>query len=358
MSWARSGVDDVVDLEKLALLHEKPDHVGAAFRHAVGELLHGDRLGDDDLADDLLARALIERADALALAAPADGGERALALGVVERVDQRQLAATAIVGGALDRLGLGRPRRLHAPAQAAGALLFLGLDVLEQFQRRPRDRRRLELAVGGDRGGSLALLLAAEAAAGGILGALACRFLGLAPRLFLVLAALGVLTLARHAGVLLGAALCRLLGGAALLGLVHLGVGERAGARVELVGGELAENQSGARRGVRLLGRRRPCRRRFDARGRPCHRRGAGSHRLRPRLLAGREHPALLALDLNRIRAAMREALPNDVAFDIASLEAQRLLGRYRDRLVAGVLRFRHALFSPGDKSLSSRTRH
>ena len=102
------GVDDVVDLEQLALLHEEPDHVGAAFRHAVGELLHGDRLGDDDLADDLLARALIERTDALALAAPADGGERALALGVVERIDQCQLAATAIVGGALDRLGLGR----------------------------------------------------------------------------------------------------------------------------------------------------------------------------------------------------------------------------------------------------------
>ena len=105
------GFDDVVDLEDLPLLHQELDHVDAALGHAVGELLDGDRLGDDHLAHDLLARALLEGAGTLALAAAADRGERALALGIVERVDQRQLAAAAILD-ALDRL---RPRPAVAP---------------------------------------------------------------------------------------------------------------------------------------------------------------------------------------------------------------------------------------------------
>ena len=50
------GVDHVGDLRELALLHQHADHVHAALRHAVGELLDGDRLGDDDLAGDLLLR--------------------------------------------------------------------------------------------------------------------------------------------------------------------------------------------------------------------------------------------------------------------------------------------------------------
>ena len=52
------GVEHVGDLHQLAVLHEQPDHVDGALRHAVGELLHGDRLGDHDVADDLLLRRL------------------------------------------------------------------------------------------------------------------------------------------------------------------------------------------------------------------------------------------------------------------------------------------------------------
>ena len=44
------GVEHVGDLDELAILHEEPDHVDGALRHAVGELLHGDRLGDHDVA--------------------------------------------------------------------------------------------------------------------------------------------------------------------------------------------------------------------------------------------------------------------------------------------------------------------
>ena len=120
------GLDHIVHLEELVLLHQELDDVDAALGHAVGELLDGDRLGDDHLAHDLLARALLEGAGALALAAAADRGERALALAVVEGVDQRQLAAAAILG-ALDRLGLGRTGGLDAAAEAGRALLLLGL---------------------------------------------------------------------------------------------------------------------------------------------------------------------------------------------------------------------------------------
>ena len=47
------GVDHVVDLHHLALLHQKLDDVDGALGHAVGEFLDGDRLRDRDLADEL-----------------------------------------------------------------------------------------------------------------------------------------------------------------------------------------------------------------------------------------------------------------------------------------------------------------
>ncbi len=50
----RVGVDHVGDLVHRALLHQQADHVDAALRHAVGELLDGDGLRQDDLAGDLL----------------------------------------------------------------------------------------------------------------------------------------------------------------------------------------------------------------------------------------------------------------------------------------------------------------
>jgi hypothetical protein len=58
----------------------------------------------NDVAHHLLARTVVA-AGALALAAAADGRQRAGALGVVEGVDEGQLAATAVVG-ALDRLSV------------------------------------------------------------------------------------------------------------------------------------------------------------------------------------------------------------------------------------------------------------
>ena len=101
------GVDDVGDLDQLALLHEQLDDIDGALGHAVGEFLDGDRLGNDDLARNLLARTGLVGAGALALAAPADRGERAGALGVVERVGNGELAAATIVADAAGGLGFG-----------------------------------------------------------------------------------------------------------------------------------------------------------------------------------------------------------------------------------------------------------
>ncbi len=132
------GLDDVGRLKDLALLHEVLDDVDGALRHAVGKLGDGDLLGDDHLAHDLVARALVG-ARALALAAAADGGQRTGALGVVEGVDQRQLAAAAILD-ALDRLRLGRGLGLDATAQATRAVVGLFLGSLFQGAERRRGR--------------------------------------------------------------------------------------------------------------------------------------------------------------------------------------------------------------------------
>ena len=71
------GVDHVGDLVHLALAHQQLDDVDAAFRHAVGEFLDGDRLGQDDFA----RQALLLLHDALeALGAAAEGGDGARAL--------------------------------------------------------------------------------------------------------------------------------------------------------------------------------------------------------------------------------------------------------------------------------------
>ena len=50
------GVDHVVDLQHLPLLHQQADDVDRAFRHAVGEIGNADRLGDGDFAHELFLR--------------------------------------------------------------------------------------------------------------------------------------------------------------------------------------------------------------------------------------------------------------------------------------------------------------
>ena len=106
------GVDHVVDLVHLALLHQELDDVDGALGHAVGELLDGDHLGNDHLAHDLVAR--LRHAHRLAASrARACGlqrGQRTLALLLVEGVVDRELDALARSSATFSRAG-GRPCR-------------------------------------------------------------------------------------------------------------------------------------------------------------------------------------------------------------------------------------------------------
>ena len=47
------GVDHVVDLSHMALLHQQLDHIHRALSHAVGELLDGDGFRNCHFADEL-----------------------------------------------------------------------------------------------------------------------------------------------------------------------------------------------------------------------------------------------------------------------------------------------------------------
>ena len=132
----------------------------------------------------------------------------------------------------------------------------------------------------------------------------------------------------------------------ALLGLVRLGVGEGAGAGIDLVGRQLAQDQAGARAGIGGVSVALPAARPRDA-GRPRRCSASGGARVPAAaplglLLARQDDAALLALDLHRIGAAVREALPDGVPFD-AALQAERALG-HADRLFVG--RFAHAFLS------------
>ncbi len=179
----------------------------------------------------------------------------------------------------------------------------------------------------------------AETTASGILGAYARDLLGAAARVFLGLAALGLGTLAGKPIGFEGMAGGSFLGVAALLGLMHPGIGEGTGARVDFVTGELTQNDAGAGGGLRVFADLGAC----TGNGGLGHRRSGrrtGRFRL---LLAGKRHPAFLALDLNGVGAAVREALANGVALHpAAALQRQARLGGDADRLVSSGLAIVH----------------
>ncbi len=138
------GIDHLVDRRHDVHAHQRFDDVGAALGHAVGEFLHGDRLGDDDVAHDL-GRFGGDLLLAQLFAGAAHRGEAAHALvGIaVERAGHRHLAAAA-------RLLAAHQRRRLLDLRTQAALdrrLFLGLLLADG----------LDLAGGGqgrDLGGS------------------------------------------------------------------------------------------------------------------------------------------------------------------------------------------------------------
>ena len=85
------GVDHIGDLVHVAVLHQVLDDVDASLGHAVGKLLNGDDLGDHDLALNLCLGLRPGDLLLLALLAAFQRGEAALALLLVERVDDGEL---------------------------------------------------------------------------------------------------------------------------------------------------------------------------------------------------------------------------------------------------------------------------
>ena len=77
------GVDRLIDVGHDAHFHQRLDHVGSAFGHAVGQLADADALGHHDVADHTFRRlrglVLMERALLALLAAP-ESGQRMLPL--------------------------------------------------------------------------------------------------------------------------------------------------------------------------------------------------------------------------------------------------------------------------------------
>src|SRR5829696_8640060 len=371
------GVDRVGDLEQLALLHQEADHVDGALRHAVRELLDRDRLRDNDLAGELLLR-LGGAVAGQALHAAAERGERARALVLAAgRGRDRQPAAVAVAAR--------RPRRLRRrddPGRHAGAAddaLALGLVLgLDRAAGRPhsgcgrpgggriggRGRARhviqalrpARVARGRARTGRAAGRqgLLAEAASGLVLGAALALVLLVAALLLVALAGLGGGALAGVAGLALGAALRFLLGVTAILLLADAGVGEGVGARIALRIGQRAQHHAGRARRRRRGGLRLRRGSRAGSGRTPRWRGGSGRGGIRRVLPDRRADTALLRLDDDRFRAAMREALPNRV---LLGRPLQRQLRRREmERLLARGfgIRIAHSTHIPADPPSAS----
>src|SRR5262245_204312 len=210
------GVDHIGDLAHFAVLHQIFDDVNAPLGHAVGELLNGDDFGNDDVALDFR---LCQRAGdllLLALLATLERSETALALFLIEGIDDREPASD--------------PALFAAPRG---------------------DRALLVTRIGRARG--LVRLFLDKMLARGLFADLPRLGLGLVPFVLFALAVVGVLALFRpllFVDDLKGRGFLRFL---AFGGLALARLGERAHARVLLLLGELRQHDANAGR-LRVLG--------------------------------------------------------------------------------------------------------
>ena len=153
------GVDHLVDGRHHAHLHQRLDHVGAALGHAVGELLHGDRLGHHHVAHDLgrlllrlhaarcFSRSRARRTEARLRMRSSSSELRTRRHGELGRAPARLVAARHGVGTRFGSTPRGARRDSPAPLPRPP----LGLDLAGRgsaahlLRRRPcrRDRRPL-----------------------------------------------------------------------------------------------------------------------------------------------------------------------------------------------------------------------
>ncbi len=132
--FGRIGIDDVVDLQHHALLHQELNDVHGAHGHPVGQLLHGDDVRNDDFTRGTrlfgrMALALFT----FTFTRPADRGQRTHAFGGILVIPDNGLkcqAAFAALGFAT-RLRYGLGRRAGLAALGPGVILvtanFAGL---------------------------------------------------------------------------------------------------------------------------------------------------------------------------------------------------------------------------------------
>ena len=318
------GVDDVVDLQHLPLLHQQADDVDRAFGHAVGEIGNRDRLGDRDFANELflwLVRGLT--LEPLRAAAERSDGTLAHFVGA-QRGDQRQ--AAALFRRRATRRGGTRRGGASGAAGTARAWRF----VVFGLERH---------APGG-----LAGFILAKTLLGDFAGLALGFFVVLATIVFLALARLGGFALGAVAGFARGFAAGFLLGDLALFRLAHARVGKRMGACVTLLVRQRAQHHA---RWLRRLGDRRWSR--GFRRGRCLARRLGGGL-----LDAGLSRPAHGAafdlLDDDLFAAAMAKALAHHARLG-ARLERQLGDAQF---LLARVLRITHSAFYPRAPSVGA----
>ncbi len=334
------GVDHVGDLVHLARLHQQANDVDGPLRHAVGEFLNGDRLGQDDFARDLflgfgdaalqaLVAANIRRMGTHALLVAAGGG----------RGDGE---AAPVLHSAARRRRTRRNRRRRddgAPRRRRGNHAFR-FGARRSLGGTRRNRARRGRAA---RGSVHRRSFAGEPAARLFLGfALGVR-LARETRLFFLLAGVGGGALLALSSLAFGSGLGLGLGAAAVFLLASAGVDQRAGAGFALFLGEGAQNharRATLRTRLMLGGRRR--------RGR----RGGGRRRRRYRRLGLRldlsARMPLDRLDHDRLGAAMGEALAHQASLRRALLEVQRLRRSHGQGFVAAVLGFAHSVSDLG----------
>src|SRR6056297_1290693 len=311
----RLGVERVVDRDHRAVLEQRLHQVRGALGHAVGELLHRDRVGHVHVAHDLLALLAAAALTLLTLLLAAHRGERALtpALVVAGGAGDGQLAgAPTLVGAGLAASRAAAIRRLGRGAALRSAALRAAGVVL---RRRPR-RGGVDagaLGVGGVEFLGLARLVRLLAGGGGLglLLRLALGFLALAPDLGLALGPLALVALLEKALTLLLVGLALGLLPRTAGALVALGGLERLLAALVFLRRELLEHRAAARllaaartRGAPALGRRAAGARRRLRGG------GLGRGRRRGLALALRLQDALLlGLHHDRLGAPVAEAL-------------------------------------------------
>ena len=254
MSFGGVGVDHVGDLGHLALLHQQLDDIHAAFRHAVGEFLDGDRLGQNDFARKLVLllrdrpfRRWVRRRNEATERVRSSSSPVAL---VTVRRPRFFVSAPVRVGrGAITFGGIPgrRMTRLASSSSRAGARRR-GRSQAQRAERRGRGR-----ASGGAARGA-----AVVAGAGGgpppsrrrlrfLLSAALGFGLVRAARFFFALARFGGLALFAFAAFALCARWLRSRRSPLLL-LALAGAGERAGTGLALFLGQGAQDDAGCGR--------------------------------------------------------------------------------------------------------------